>query len=53
MNSAQKLLATVFEQAQAAQCAAGAQGQAGPQAGQSASQAGYGDDVVDGDYKEV
>ena len=53
MNSAQKLFAKVYEQAQAAQGAAGAQGKAGPQAGQSASQAGYGDDVVDGDYKEV
>ncbi len=53
MNSAQKLFSKVYEQAQAAQGAAGAQGQAGPQAGQSASQAGYGDDVVDGDYKEV
>ena len=53
MNSAQKLFAKVYEQAQAAQGAAGAQGQAGPQAGQSASQGGYGDDVVDGDYKEV
>ena len=53
MNSAQKLFAKVYEQAQADQGAAGAQGQAGPQAGQSASQAGYGDDVVDGDYKEV
>ena len=53
MNSAQKLFSKIYEQAQAAQGAAGAQGQAGPQAGQSASQAGYGDDVVDGDYKEV
>ena len=53
MNSAQKLFSKVYEQAQAAQGAAGAQGQAGPQAGQSASQAGYGYDVVDGDYKEV
>ena len=53
MNSAQKLFSKVYEQAQAAQGAAGAQGQTGPQAGQSASQAGYGDDVVDGDYKEV
>ena len=53
MNSAQKLFAKVYEQAQAAQGAAGAQGQAGPQAGQSASQAGYGDDVFDGDYKDV
>ena len=53
MNSAQKLFSKVYEQAQAAQGASGAQGPAGPQAGQSASQAGYGDDVVDGDYKEV
>ena len=33
MNSAQKLFSKVYEQAQAAQGAAGAQGQAGPQAG--------------------
>ena len=38
MNSAQKLFSKVYEQAQAAHGAAGAQGQAGPQAGQSASQ---------------
>ena len=45
MQSAQKLFAKVYEQAQAG---------AGQQAGQqSASQAGYGDDVVDGEYKEV
>ena len=55
MNSAQKLFSKVYEQAQSSQgAAAGAQGQADQQAGgQSASQAGYGDDVVDGDYKEV
>ena len=53
MNSAQKLFAKVYEQAQAA-------GQAGPGpdmgagAGQgSAGGANYGDDVVDGDFKEV
>jgi molecular chaperone DnaK len=47
MQSAQQLFAKVYEQAQAAQGA-------GPQPGaQSASEAGYGDDVVDGDYKEV
>ncbi len=48
MQSAQQLFAKVYEQqAQAAQGA-------GPQAGAgSASEAGYGDDVVDGDYKEV
>ena len=43
MQSAQQLFAKVYEQAQAAQGAAG----------QSAQQAGYGDDVVDGEYKEV
>ena len=55
MNSAQKLFSKVYEQAQSSQgAAAGAQGRADQQAGgQSASQAGYGDDVVDGDYKEV
>ena len=51
MNSAQKLFAKVYEQTQAA-------GQAGPGpetnagAGQAGSQP-YGDDVVDGDFKEV
>ena len=56
MESAQKLFAKVYEQAQGA---AGAQG-AGPDmngaaggASQGSSEAGYGDDVVDGDYKEV
>ena len=50
MQGAQTLFSKVYEQAQAA---GGAQG-AGPQAGpQDAGQAGYGDDVVDGDYKEV
>ena len=44
MESAQKLFAKVYEQAQAAQGAA---------QGQNAQQAGYGDDVVDGEYKEV
>ena len=52
MNSAQKLFAKVYEQAQGA---AGAQGQPGPDMG--AGQAGAGsqpdDDVVDGDYREV
>ena len=49
MQSAQQLFTKVYEQAQAA---GGAQG-AGPQAGpQDAGQAGYGDDVVYGDYKE-
>ena len=53
MNSAQALFAKVYEQAQSA---AGAQG-AGPDmgAGAGGQQGGgnYGDDVVDGDYKEV
>ena len=48
MQSAQQLFAKVYEQAQAA-------GQAGPDmSGQAgATQQNYGDDVVDGDYKEV
>ena len=46
MQSAQKLFTKVYEQAQAAQGA-------GQQAGPNAQQAGYGDDVVDGEYKEV
>ena len=56
MESAQKLFAKVYEQAQGA---AGAQG-AGPDmsgaaggASQGSSESGYGDDVVDADYKEV
>ena len=51
MNSAQKLFAKVYEQAQAA----GA-GQAGPgpdMGADAGSSANYGDDVVDGDFKEV
>ncbi len=49
MNSAQKLFAKMYEQAQ------GAAGQAGPDMGQAAggSEAGYDDDVIDADYKEV
>lgn len=59
MESAQKLFTKVYEQAGAQAGQAGAQaGQAGSQAG-SAPEAGpapegfNGDDVVDGDYKEV
>lgn len=51
MNSAQALFAKVYEAAQAA----GGQG-AGPQAGPDMGAQGgaaYGDDVVDGDFKEV
>lgn len=55
MNSAQKLFAKVYEQAQAA--GAGQAGP-GPDMGAGAGSAGgssanYGDDVVDGDFKEV
>ena len=50
MQSAQQLFTKVYEQAQAAGGAQGVDPQAGPQ---DAGQAGYGDDVVDGDYKEV
>ena len=49
MQSAQKLFAKVYEQAHAAQGGA----KAGGAQGQTAGQAAYGDDVVDGDYKEV
>lgn len=52
MQSAQQLFAKVYEQAQAAG-AAGAGPDMSGQAEGNASQAGYGDDVVDGDYKEV
>ena len=55
MESAQKLFAKMYEQAQAAQGAQGAGPDMGGQgAGAGASgEAGYGDDVVDADYKEV
>ncbi len=53
MNSAQKLFAKVYEQAQAA----GQAGQAGPNPGAGAYDGGNSsynnDDVVDGDFKEV
>ncbi len=53
MNSAQKLFAKVYEQAQASGAGqqAGSDMGAGAQGGQSGQN--YGDDVVDGDYKEV
>ena len=58
MNSAQKLFAKVYENAQAAQGAQGAgpdmSGFSGAQGGpQGGSEAGYGDDIVDGDYREL
>ena len=54
MESAQKLFAKMYENAQGA-------GQAGPGpdmnmgggASQGGNEAGYGDDIVDADYKEV
>ena len=49
MESAQKVFAKVYEQAQAAQGAAGA----GPDMGAGTGDAYQADDVVDGDYKEV
>ena len=49
MNSAQALFAKVYEQAQSS---AGAQS-AGPDSGSQQGGGNYGDDVVDGDYKEV
>ena len=56
MESAQKLFAKLYE-AQGAAGAAGAAGAgaagAGPDMGAGANGAPYGDDVVDGDYKEV
>ncbi|MDD6514751.1 MAG: molecular chaperone DnaK [bacterium] len=52
MESAQKLFTKVYEQAGAAADAAGAQGGPAPEAGPAPE--GYnGDDVVDGDYREV
>ena len=59
MESAQKLFAKVYEQAQ--QAAGGAQGAgpdmsgagAGPNPGAGAAQDNSGDDVVDGDYREL
>ena len=51
MESAQKLFTKVYEQAGAA---AGAQQNAGPDMGAGPAPEGFsGDDVVDGDYKEV
>ena len=52
MSGAQKLFAKVYEQAQGAQGANPNMGGYG-NAGYSANEAGYGDDVVDADYKEV
>ncbi|MBQ0146007.1 MAG: molecular chaperone DnaK [Lachnospiraceae bacterium] len=59
MNSMQPLAQKIYEQAQAQQQAAGGAQGAGPQGGFTEAQPGnggqapYGDDVVDGDFKEV
>ena len=55
MESAQKLFAKMYERHRDPQ---GGAGQAGPGpdmggASQGGNEAGYGDDVVDADYKEV
>ena len=50
MESAQKLFAKMYEQAQASQ---GTQACPGPDAGTQGGNEAYGDDVVDGDYREV
>ncbi len=52
MNSAQALFTKVYEQAQAAGAGAAGPDMGGAQAGPS-DDAGAGDDVVDGDYREV
>ena len=54
MNAAQKLFEKMYEQAQASGAGPdmGNMGGAGPDMG-GASQESYGDDVVDGDFKEV
>ena len=53
MNSAQKLFAKVYEQAQGAAGAAGAGPDMGQAAGGSTAGSAPDDDVVDGDYREV
>ena len=53
MNSAQKLFAKVYEQAQGAAGAAGAGPDMGQAAGGSTAGSQPDDDVVDGDYREV
>ena len=55
MESAQKLFAKMYEQTQQAGGQAGPNPEAGAGAGaaQGGNEAGYGDDVVDADYKEV
>ena len=53
MESAQKLFSKMYEQAQQAGGQAGPDMNMGGGASQGGNEAGYGDDVVDADYKEV
>ena len=56
MTNAQQVFAKVYEQAQQAAGAAGAgpdMGAAGPDMGAGQAQDNGGDDVVDGEYREV
>ena len=53
MESAQKLFAKMYEQTQQAGGQAGPNPGAGAGTAQGGNEAGYGDDVVDADYKEV
>ena len=54
MNTAQPVFAKMYEQAQGAAGAAGAGSDMSNMGGQQSTASGnYGDDVVDGDYKEV
>ncbi len=53
MESAQKLFSKMYEQAQQQNGAGPDMGNMGGNASQGGNEAGYGDDVVDADYKEV
>ena len=53
MESAQKLFAKLYEAQGAAGAGPDMGAGAGPQAGADTGANAYGDDVVDGDYKEV
>ncbi len=53
MESAQKLFSKMYEQAQQQNGAGPNMGNMGGNASQGGNEAGYGDDVVDADYKEV
>ena len=53
MTNSQQVFAKMYEQAQQAQGAGPDMSGAAGGASQGSSEAGYGDDVVDADYKEV